>query len=241
MSDEPSYAADSLAVWYKSVDFMQDPRFLAAYGRGMDSGHHIARPVGSRADIHIEWRVHVILWAAEHALTLEGDFVECGVNTGMFSIAICEYLTFARVPKRFYLCDTYNGLPEEQVSIEEEVLGVIEHHAGSYSECYELAKSNFAPYPNAILVRGKVPDTLPGAGIDKVCYLSIDMNIVAPEIAAIEFFWDKLVPGAPVVLDDYGWASYRLQKDAMDDFARRKNVPICTLPTGQGLIVKPPA
>lgn len=239
--DEPNYAFDSLAVWHKSVDFMQDPRFIAAYQRGMDSGHHIARPVGSREDIHIEWRVHVILWAAQHAVKLEGDFVECGVNTGMFSLAICDYLDFARVPKRFYLFDTYRGLPEEQVSVEEEVLGTIEHHAHSYSECYDLAQRNFAPYPNAILVRGKVPDTLPGAGIGRVCYLSIDMNIVAPEVAAIEYFWDKLVPGAPVVLDDYGWAAYRLQKDAMDEFARKKNVPILLLPTGQGLILKPPA
>jgi hypothetical protein len=238
---EPNYAADNLAVWNKSVDFLRDPRFIAAYRRGMDSGHHIGRAPGSREDIHVEWRVHVLLWAAQHALKLEGDFVECGVNTGIFSLAICDYLDFARVPKRFWLFDTYSGVPEEQVSPEEEVLGSIEHHATMYSDCYELARRNFAPYPNAVLVRGKVPDTLAGAGIGRVCYLSIDMNLVAPEIAAIEFFWDKLVPGAPVVLDDYGWAYYRPQKDAMDEFARRKNVPVLLLPTGQGLIVKPPA
>jgi len=91
----------------------------------------------------------------------------------------------------------------------------------------------------AILVRGKVPDTLAGAGVGRACYLSIDMNLVAPEIAAIEFFWDKLVPGAPVVLDDYGWAPHRPQKDAMDAFAATKDVPILALPTGQGLIIKP--
>jgi len=237
---EPNYAADSLAVWYKSVDFLQDPRFVAAYRRGMDSGHHIGRPPGSREDIHVEWRVHVLLWAAQHAVKLEGDFVECGVNTGIFSLAICDYLDFARLPKRFWLFDTYAGLPEDQVSPEEEVLGIVEYHAPSFSECYELARRNFSPYPNAVLVRGKVPDTLAGAGIGKVCYLSIDMNLVAPEIAAIEFFWDKLAPGAPVVLDDYGWTPHRLQKDAMDEFARRKNVPILMLPTGQGLIIRPP-
>jgi len=238
--DEPNYFADGLAVWHKSVDFLRDERFIAAYQRGMDSGHHIARAPGSRDDIHIEWRVHVLLWAAQQAVRLEGDFVECGVNTGIFSLAVCEYLQFARLPKRFWLFDTYRGVPEEQVSPEEEVLGSIEHHASMYSECYEVAKRNFAPYPNAVLVRGRVPDTLPGAGIGKVCYLSIDMNIVAPEIAAIEYFWDKLVPGAAVVLDDYGWAYYRPQKDAMDEFARRKNVPIMELPTGQGLIIRPP-
>lgn len=66
------------------------------------------------------------------------------------------------------------------------------------------------------------------------------MNIAAPEIAALEFFWDKLTPGAPVILDDYGWAHYRPQKEAMDDFATRKGVQILTLPAGQGLLLKPP-
>src|SRR5882672_10236380 len=93
--DELSYLADALAVWHKSVDFLHDPRFVSAYRRGMDSGHHIGRAPGSTEDLHIEWRVHVLLWAAQHASELQGDFVECGVNTGMYSLAICEYLDFA--------------------------------------------------------------------------------------------------------------------------------------------------
>ena len=70
-------------------------------------------------------------------------------------------------------------------------------------------------------------------------YLSIDMNIAAPEIAAIEHFWDKLVPGAPVVLDDYAWIGYEEQLHAWDAFAASKGVAIACLPTGQGLILKP--
>jgi hypothetical protein len=237
---QPNYLADHLAVWHKSVDFMQDPKFLAAYRRGMDSGHHIIRAPGSHSDLHIEWRVHVLLWAARHASKLEGDFVECGVNTGIYSLAICDYLDFNRLGKSFYLFDTFCGLPVEQVSAEEEVLGRLEEGSYYYSECYDIARRNFAPYSKAVLVRGKVPDTLASVPIERVCFLSIDMNIVEPEIAAMEFFWDRLSPGAPVVLDDYGWSTYRPQKDAMDSFAERKNVAILALPTGQGLVLKPP-
>ncbi len=64
------------------------------------------------------------------------------------------------------------------------------------------------------------------------------MNIAAPEVAAIEYFWDKLVTGAPVLLDDYGWQHYALQKRDMDRFAGRNGVKIATLPTGQGLLIK---
>ena len=112
-------------------------------------------------------------------------------------------------------------------------------NAERYEECFATARRNFERFPRARLIRGTVPDTLATTDIDKVCYLSIDMNIVVPEIAAIEHFWDKLVPGAVVVLDDYGWSEHRLQREAMDRFASSRNVQILPLPTGQGLILKP--
>ena len=197
------------------------------------------RAPGSRADLHIEWRVHVLLWAAEHAAKLEGDFVECGVNTGIYSLAVCEYLNFNQLAKSFYLFDTFEGLPLEQVTQAEKELGRLEESARYYSDCYDIARRNFAPFPKAQLIRGKVPTTLGRVNIKNVCYLSIDMNLVEPEIAAIEYFWDRLSPGAPVILDDYGWTSYAPQKAAMDHFADTKEVSILNLPTGQGLILKP--
>jgi O-methyltransferase len=237
---EPSYDADNLRVWYKTVDFLKDPRFRAAYHRGMDSGHKICRERGSTTDIHIEWRVHVLLWAARHAAKLPGDFVECGVNTGIYSLAVCDYLDFNSTGKNFYLFDTFAGIPLEQISDREKELGRLVENQIWFEECYEVAKRNFAPYSRARLVRGKVPDTLSTVSISQVCYLSLDLNIVKPEIAALEFFWEKLSPGAPVILDDYGWWGFVPQKEAMDEFAARKGVQILNLPTGQGLLLKPP-
>jgi hypothetical protein len=64
------------------------------------------------------------------------------------------------------------------------------------------------------------------------------MNVAAAEMGAAEFLWPRLVPGAPVLLDDYGWAAHVNQKKAWDEFAARKGAMILGLPTGQGLIVK---
>ena len=61
--------------------------------------------------------------------------------------------------------------------------------------------------------------TLAQANIEQVSYLSIDMNCSAPEIAAAEFFWEKLTPGAVVLLDDYGFNdTHIVQKRAFDEF-----------------------
>jgi hypothetical protein len=236
--ETPSYSGDFLATWNKSVSFLDDPKFMSAYRRGMNSGHAIGRPRGSDVDIHIEWRIHTCCWAGAHAAKLPGDFVECGTNTGIMSLAVCEYVDFNTLDKTFWLFDTFNGTPLGQMTNEERS----EDRSWAklmYFECYEMARANFAPFKNARLVAGQVPATLSGPKIDRVAYLCIDMNIVTPEIAAMEYFWPKLVPGAVVVLDDYGWKQCVQQKKAHDEFAKANGFEIMLLPTGQGLIVKP--
>jgi len=235
--EQPAYRADHLKISNKHLSFLHDPRFLAAYRRGMQSGHHILRPKGSDDDIHIEYRVYVCCWAAATAAKLPGDFVECGVNTGIYALAIYDYLSFESLGKRFFLFDTFCGPPAAQ-RLATESAALFEHQSQFYSECYDIARRNFAPYPSATLVRGMVPDTLPSVDIEAVAYLSIDMNLTYPEREAIRYFWPKLVPGAVVLLDDYAWQGHDEQRKAHDEFAASVGHPILTLPTGQGLLIK---
>jgi len=232
------YVHDGLAVWNKNVSFLSDPKFQRAYARGQNSGHKLT---GSpHKPLHVEWRVHVLLSMAAHAAKLPGDFVECGVNTGVFSLSVCDYLDFDQLGKKFYLFDTYEGIPADQMSEHEKSLGRIAESERYYEECFETAKRNFSEFKQAILIKGRVPDSLVAPESGSICYLSLDMNIAAPEIAALNFFWNKLSPGAPVILDDYGWKPYRPQKTAIDEFAAAHGVAVCELPTGQGLMFKPP-
>ncbi len=216
------YDSDWLRVWGKNLSSLNNPRFVEAYTKGADPG------------VNIAFRAYICCWAAEHALMLPGDFVECGVNEGWISRTICHYLDLNKTDKNFYLFDTYAGIPPDQISENEAERAALHN----YTECYELAKSYFAPFRLAHLVRGKVPDTLTDVLIEKVSYLSIDMNIEKPERAAIEFFWPKLSQGAIVILDDYGFEGYERQHESMDEFAESVGTPILTLPTGQGLMLK---
>jgi hypothetical protein len=56
----------------------------------------------------------------------------------------------------------------------------------------------------------------------QVAYLHLDMNCAPPEVAALTYFWDRLVAGAPVLLDDYAYHSYTPQRLAMDEFAHTR-------------------
>ncbi len=132
--------------------------------------------------------------------------------------------------------DTYEGLSDAYLTAREREMGKT---GGGYEPCYEQVKRTFATFDNVEIVKGTIPDILPQVAAEKVAYLSIDMNCVIPEIAAAEYFWDRLVPGAVMLLDDYGHKGHEEQKTAFDDFSKRHGVQVLTLPTGQGIVFKP--
>ena len=222
-----TYAGDGLATIHSS-DFIAEPRFAAAYGE--------AKKIGAWHGADIEWRAYTVCWAAMKARGLEGDYVECGVDRGGFSIAAMHYIDFASMTgRRFHLVDTYEGIPPETLAGDEnrELLST------RYDSTYDDVVRTFAPFPNAVIVRGKVPEILSAVTAEKVAYLCVDLNVPGPSVAAAEFFWDRLVSGAPVVFDDYGQTFFHGMKESLDDFARRRGVQILALPTGHGLLFKP--
>ena len=224
-----SYDTDSLTT-SNNCDFISEPRFAKAYAA--------AAATKPWEGFTLQWRTYIVCWFADFVKHLEGDYVECGVNTGAYSRALVDYIDFNSLNKKIWLLDTYQGLVPELVS-EEEMKGGIGSYMGSYKkkDLYEQVKNTFRDF-NAEVIKGPVPDTLPLCKAEKICYLSIDMNVVAPEIAAAEYFWDKVVPGGVIILDDYGFPPHILQKKAFDEFAKRKGVSILTLPTAQGIIFK---
>ena len=229
------YGRDGLFTLHND-HFRDDPAFQAAYARGLHASHGV--------DPQWEWRIHVGLWVASRAVRVPGNFVECGVNTGFLSSAIMQRLNWRTVDKRFYLIDTFNGPVISQYSqdeIEHGRLEVAENSiaAGAYATDVEAIRANFAEWPNAIVVQGVVPDVLPTIEIGDVAFLHIDLNCAYPERAALEYFWDRLSPGALVLLDDYTYLGHDCQRRAIDDAAQALGFEVLSLPTGQGLILRP--
>lgn len=228
--DKITYAQDLLYT-YNNADFIKEPLFVESYNLGKNTDSRLLSE-----DIH--WRIHVLCWAAFHASHLQGDFVDCGVHTGIFSRAIINYIDFNKTGKKYYLLDTFEGL-DCKFSTEWEIRRNKLMGYEKTENLYEKVKNTFKDF-NVEIIKGAVPETLGLVKAEKVCFLSIDMNCVQPEIDALEFFWDKMVSGGIIILDDYGYAnSTNDQKTAHDNFARKKGVKILTLPTCQGLIIKP--
>ena len=226
--EAPRFEKDGLATVHRH-DFTSELKFQRAYAASRDAGAWIG-PWGISDP---EWRAHVACWAGEHARQLAGDFVECGVYRGGLSRALVEYIDFASLSERtFWLLDSFEGIPEDQFADGEKV------HDHQYDDTYDDVVRTFSAFPNVQIVKGRVPETLGQVSAEKVCYLSLDMNVSYPEIAAAEHFWDRLVPGAVKLLDDYGFLGHEFQKNAFDEFARKRGYEVLCLPTGQGIILK---
>ncbi len=221
-----TYSQDGL-ITNHNADFLHDPLFAESYRMG--------KATGSWGDSDLEWRAYVACWAAEKGKRLEGDFVECGVNRGGLALTVMNYIGFNQLAgRKFYLLDTYEGFPEETRPLASRPV------LDRYTDCYNAVLKTFSAYENAVVVKGSVPDTLHQVKSEKVCYLSIDMNCAEPEIAAATYFWDRLVSGAVILLDDYGYSKdYLRQKQAFDAFAKKRGVQVLLIPTGQGLVFKP--
>ncbi len=218
-------------------EFMDDPSFISAYKRGLKAS--------SGVDSRFYWRAHVVLWAAHCASKLKGDFVECGVNKGFNSSAIMHYLNWNVLNKSFYLLDTFNGMDQRFLTEEEMLQGKLEINqkildAGGYECNVGAVRANFSEWQRVHIIQGSVPETLPQVRTEEIAYLHLDMNCAIPEQRAAEFFWPLLVPGAFMLFDDYAYKGYDSQKVAIDSFAHRTGVTVLALPTGQGLIIKPP-
>ncbi|MBF0618885.1 MAG: class I SAM-dependent methyltransferase [Candidatus Omnitrophica bacterium] len=229
---EYKYNAAGL-VTAKNCDFMKEPAFIQASEAGQNQFDRLdPNFLGGGG-----WVRHLNLWAGFHAKQLDGDFVECGVFRGGNAKAIMTYINYKEMKgRKYYLFDTFRGLDERYSSKDE-----LDSYVGAYSnDVYPFVVDSFKDFPNVEIVRGAIPETLTRVDIKKVAFLSIDMNCVLPEMEALKFFWPKMVPGGIVVLDDYGWGgSHDRQKEAQDKFAESVGVKIFTLPTGQGMMIKP--
>jgi len=233
-STESVYDEDGLRSFHNH-DFICDPEFQRAYKRGMQA---------AGKDFHWRWRVHVGLWAAQCAMKLSGDFVECGVGHGFMSSAIVTQLDWDATGRTFYLLDSFAGIDERYVSSEERAAGIMDRNAlhiemGLYSLDEASVRANFSEWKNVKLIAGSIPSTLSEIDAQKIAYLHIDLNNSPPEVAALQFLWERLVPGAFVLLDDYAGLGYNSQKIGVDSFAGPRGVAVLSLPTGQGLIIKP--
>jgi len=233
------YYGDLFAVRKKYIPFHHDERFKQTWEQ--TSAEADPHWIGGTPDIR--WRIHVCIWAAECCLRLDGDFAEFGVSTGLLSTMILRNTEFDKSGKKFFLFDTFEGIPEDMAS-ETELRAVRKMNRNMYAgnpenvNIIDFCKRQFGPHSGAVLVPGLLPGSIDDVEFDTLSYVSIDLNITSAEIETIEKIWDRITPGGMIILDDYGHHGHEEQNSAWNEFAGRVGRRLLSLPTGQGVLMR---
>jgi O-methyltransferase len=220
------FIGEGLATWEKSLPFLEDERFIE-----LAQKHADLLPVPNW-----HWNLQTVLWAVRQAKSVEGDFVELGVFRGHTTIFAAEYLEFENWDRRWYLYDTFEGIPADQMDADWEHRNERAYNSETYS--FDEVRERFAAFPNIEVIQGRVPDILAEVSPPKIAFLHVDLNNSTAEIQALEALFDRVSPGGVIVFDDYGWTAARAQHDAEARWFAERGLQVLALPTGQGLFVK---
>lgn len=213
------FAADNLITWNRNLSFLRDERFTSTLNDPSING----------VDKSLVWRTYILLYFAKIALTLKGDFIECGCHTGFTANEVIKNIDLGSCGKRYWLYDLFEWKDgDEHTKL-----------AGHNNpRMYEATKARFSQFSWVKIIKGSVPDSFSIGFPDLISFCHIDMNHPAPEAGAITSVLPRLVKGGIIVLDDYGWWGYSAQKAALDPIVADFGQEILELPTGQGLLVK---
>jgi hypothetical protein len=212
------YTGDNLFTYHRNLSFLEDTDFMQA----------VARHATTDVERAILWRMSVVLWGARNGLLLEGDFVEIACYKGTTARIVCDAIGFAKLNRRYFLYDLFDHDPS-----------MIHHAMPEHNhKLYESVKARFDDSPNVVVTQGKVPDVLAIVAPERIAFMHLDLNNADAEIGALDVLFEKMVPGAVLVLDDYGWLGYRAQKLAEDPWFAARGYHVVEFPTGQGMVIK---
>jgi O-methyltransferase len=163
------------------------------------------------------------------------NLVECGVCDGLTAHFAMNAAQSLGSEWHGYLYDAWEGMKAEQLLPSESNM------AGNYSylgiESTRRSLTSLAPC--LAFNQGFIPDSFTVASNpDSVTWLHIDLNSAKATLAALEFFADKLAPGAIVLFDDYGSVRYADTKHLVDKFLSSRQGMLLPFPTGQGAFIK---
>lgn len=175
----------------------------------------------------IEYRAHICTWAYQKTKNLDGDIASFGVNYGVLEKTIAEcYLSDEKKgarTKKFFLFDTWG-----------EIVG---GHEDYKKDIYQEVVERFKRYKFVEFVRGVVPDSFVKVEISRLSLVLIDLNGWDAELSVLKEYYDKVVSGGVIYLDDYGWNYPRL-RSVVDTFLSDKPESLLHFSSGNAILIK---
>jgi len=186
----------------------------------------------------------------DHALTLDGPKVECGVFKGFSSLLLS---IVAKMHDRsfdgtgYHIVDSFAGLsePTENDAIGTEQLQTGEeqpmfaNQAGHFSVPLEHIKSVLIDFPNTSIHKGWIPEVFSDLPETSWSFVHVDVDLYEPTKDCLEYFLPRMVPGGIIINDDFGSPLFPGGGMGWKEIMEDKGLSYTVLDTGQAVFIKP--
>lgn len=139
---------------------------------------------------------------------LPGSFAEIGIMKGAFSFQIMKTLLLHNIEKNFYIFDFFENEITMQNKIEEckikEIYERTNYTQFTINDLMQYSKN--INFNNLNCIAGNIEVTIPKFledNNDRFCFVYIDVDVEEPTYVALKYFWDRLVSGGIIIIDDY--------------------------------------
>ncbi|WP_114391491.1 TylF/MycF/NovP-related O-methyltransferase [Notoacmeibacter marinus] len=159
-----------------------------------------------------------------------GDVVEVGVYKGNTAVLLARYCR--RSDRKLYLLDTFEGFESE------DLVGVDQDQEMEFDDTSLEAVKDFVGTESVVFVKGRFPETASELPVRrKYSIVHIDCDLYVPIIAALEYFYPRLVEGGFLMVHDYSSLWWPGAEQAVDEFFVDKPECIVPMPDISGTIV----
>ncbi len=199
------------------------------------------RPKSVASEVaQLRWRHYLVYWSATVAARIaesgSRNFVEMGVCDGLTAWFASHARQRSKCGGEFFLYDAWEEMRPDLLTASEG------GSAGSYSYLnIENTKNNLTlcGTDSFVFNKGYVPESFAQSrNPESIVWIHIDLNSSIPTIASLDFFWDRLLPGGLVLLDDFAWPGYEETRVEVEKWCKVRELDILQFPTGQALITK---
>lgn len=216
---EPTYARDLGIAWHPQAycELGRHPEFAEAFRR------YSQGDVGYGLDFARIWSFAL---NCDRALSrVQGSVAELGVYAGRSSALLSLYAEKHR--RKLYLCDTFQGFPEDQHET-----GMGEDAKAAFKDVsLDAVKAAVGDYSGNRWVVGSFPQSITEEmRDDRFAFVSLDCDLYEPIRAGLNFFWPRMDVGGMIFIHDYGSGHWPGATRAVDEFCAERKVAGCLLP-----------
>jgi len=179
-------------------------------------------------------RCYMLYSLARQALSLTGDFWECGVYKGGTAAMLAELIARMASARKHHLrlFDTFSGMPDTD---REKDL----HQRGDFADTSLEGVRSVVGHDEIVSYhQGFIPDTFKGLESSQIALAHVDVDIYQSVLDCCRFIFPRLTYGGFMVFDDYGFPSCPGARAAVDEYFRETTAYPLVLPTGQAVIFK---